>query len=100
MDNRLKVAFMVMGANYSYKKDSVHMENSVDYTTMFGVASIDEAKELAEQLLTQGYKCIELCGAFGEEGARAVIEGSKGEIAVGYCIHLPEQDELFNKVFG
>ena len=44
--------------------------------------------------------CIELCGAFGEEGARRVIDATGGTLAVGYVVHFPEQDGLFKAVFG
>ena len=44
--------------------------------------------------------CIELCGAFGEEGARAVIEATKNRIPIGYVTHLPEQDNVYEAVFG
>ena len=43
---------------------------------------------------------IELCGAFGPEGARAVIDATGGAIPVGYVTHLPEQDSLYTEVFG
>ena len=45
-------------------------------------------------------ECIELCGAFGEEGARRVIEATGGKVPVGYVTHLPQQDALYAAVFG
>ena len=47
-----------------------------------------------------GVECIELCGAFGETGARKVMEAVNGRAAIGYVVHLPEQDELYKKLFG
>ena len=44
--------------------------------------------------------CIELCGAFGEAGARAVIVATRNQVPVGFVTHLPEQEELFRKTFG
>ena len=52
------------------------------------------------RLEEEGVGCIELCGAFGEEGARAVIEATKNRIPVGYVTHLPEQEEVYRKAFS
>ena len=62
--------------------------------------SISEAAEIAARLEEEGVGCIELCGAFGEEGARAVIEATKNRIPVGYVTHLPEQEEVYRKAFS
>ena len=43
---------------------------------------------------------IELCGAFGEAGAKAIIEVTDNQIPIGYITHLPEQDEVYAKAFG
>ncbi|MFQ7574196.1 MAG: DUF6506 family protein [Lachnospira sp.] len=32
-----------------------------------------------------------MCGAFGENGARAVIEATENKLPIGYVTHLPEQ---------
>ena len=48
----------------------------------------------------KSFKAIELCGAFGEEGARRIIEATGHSIAVGYVTHFPEDDELFLQTFG
>ncbi len=65
-----------------------------------GVGSLAEACDAARALADEGFACIELCGAFGEAGARRVIEATGGAVAVGYVVHLPEQDALFDRVFG
>ena len=57
--------------------------------------NMDEARALAEE----GIGCIELCGAFGPDGARQVIEATGGRIPVGYVTHFPEQDPLFRAAF-
>ncbi|WP_368295957.1 DUF6506 family protein, partial [Enterocloster citroniae] len=40
------------------------------------------------------------CGAFEEEGARRVIEATGNKVPVGYVVHLPSQDPLFQALFG
>ena len=58
------------------------------------------AARQAERLCREGVDCIELCGAFGEAGARAVIVATRNQVPVGFVTHLPEQEELFRKTFG
>ena len=92
----MKFAFILMG-NFDSKKDRSVFAGSETHT--IGVSSVAEACEVAKELATQGFGCIELCGAFCEEGARAVIEATDHKIPVGFVVHLPEQDELFRKAF-
>lgn len=65
-----------------------------------GAPDIDSACEAASRLEAEGVGCIELCGAFGPEGARRIIEATGGRVPVGYVVHLPEQDGLYAEVFG
>ncbi len=64
-----------------------------------GVRSKEEAARLAPLLVAGGVGCIELCGAFGEEGARMVIAATNNAIPVGYVTHLPGQDALYREAF-
>ncbi len=93
----MKFAFLVMG-NYDPKRDRASLSGS--NTWMVGVSSIEEACREAAALAEQGVSCIELCGAFGETGAKAVIEATGQKLPVGYVVHFPEQDALFDAVFG
>ncbi len=93
----MKFAFLIMG-NFDSGRDRVCFEDG--NTWMIGVSSLREACREAQALAEQGVSCIELCGAFGETGAKAVIEATGGKLPVGYVVHLPEQDPLFDAVFG
>ena len=53
----------------------------------------------ARELLEQGVGCIELCGAFGPDGARRIIEATGNRIPVGYVTHLPEQEAVYRAAF-
>ncbi len=66
---------------------------------MIGVASIEEARNVARKLQEEGVDCIELCGAFGENGAREIIEATGNKLPIGYATHLPEQDVVYAKTF-
>uniref|UniRef100_UPI003FF128F8 DUF6506 family protein n=1 Tax=Candidatus Fimivicinus sp. TaxID=3056640 RepID=UPI003FF128F8 len=64
-----------------------------------GVSNLEEACFAAQKLYTNGVDCIELCGAFWENGAKTIIKATGIKIPVGYVIHLPEQDSLFLSLF-
>ena len=67
---------------------------------IIGVSDLEDAARTAKRLEEEGIDCIELCGAFREEGARAVIEATGNRIPVGYVTHLPEQDDVYRKAFA
>ena len=93
----MKYAFLVMGS-YDSRTDRAELQNGA--ARIIGVSSVEEACGIARTLQAEGVACVELCGAFGEEGARRVIEATGGTLAVGYVVHFPQQDELFRAVFG
>ena len=93
----MKYAFLIMG-DYRREEDDVCFPSST--TRMIGVPDIETAERTAKELLAAGYGAIELCGAFGEDGARRIIAATGHRIAVGYVTHFPEDDELFRKAFG
>lgn len=81
-------------------KDDVRFPERSDTTRMIGVPDIENAERIAVSLRNEGYDAIELCGAFGADGARRIIEATGHEIAVGFVTHFPEDDGLFEKAFG
>ena len=88
-------AFIMLGPFGKNDRATIKDENAI-----IGVSSIDEAAEEAKALKKQGVKAMELCGAFGEDGARKIIEATGHEVAVGFVTHFPEDDELFRKAWG
>ena len=68
-------------------------------SSFIGVHDIDEACSEAVRLESEGVGCIELCGAFGEDGARRVMDAVGMRIPVGYIVHLPEMDEAYARAF-
>lgn len=91
----MKFAFIIMGP-YRMEQDQTSMHEGM--AEMVGVSSLEEACTAARTLQEKGIDCIELCGAFGETGARAVISATKNQLPVGYVTHLPEQDFLFEEI--
>ena len=92
----MKFAFLIMGEFDSSKDYASINENEAQ---MIGVASIEEARNVARKLQEEGVDCIELCGAFGENGAREIIEATENKLPIGYATHLPEQDVVYAKTF-
>ena len=48
----------------------------------------------------EGFGVVELCGGFGVEKARELIELSENKIGISYAVHFSEQDDMFAKFFG
>lgn len=93
----MKFAFLIMGDfDPGFDRVAIHGGSA----QMVGVATIEQACAVAKKLYENGIGCIELCGAFGETGAKKVIEATQNKIPVGFVTHLPEQDELYRKTFA
>ena len=95
-----KFAFLLMGTHYDPQTDRASFETPKQVTYIYTVNTMDEALEKAAAITEDGVGAIELCGAFEEAGARAVIEATGNRIPVGYVVHLPEQDAMFRTLFG
>ena len=61
----MKFAFLIMG-DFFPSDDFAKIHNGD--AEIIGVSSIDEAAQSACRLQKEGVDCIELCGAFGEDG--------------------------------
>lgn len=93
----MKFAFIIMG-DFNSEKDNAQIHDG--NAQIVGVSNIEEAKAVAISLQKSGINCIELCGAFGEEGAREIIKATGNTLPIGYITHLPEQDEIYNAAFS
>ena len=85
---QFRFAFFVMSGDY--RPEEVHARFSTPgcETLVYGVPSVEAACGLAWRLAADGtVPRIELCGAFGPEGARQVAEASG--LSVGYVIDWP-----------
>ncbi|MDD2214109.1 MAG: DUF6506 family protein [Oscillospiraceae bacterium] len=90
-------AFIIMGP-FDDELDQAAIHDGS--ARLIGVANLQQACQAARRLQQAGIGCIELCGAFGPEGAQAVIEATQNQIPVGYVTHLPQQDALYASKFG
>ena len=95
-----KYAFVLMGEEFDPARHQFRFTTGRGETCLFTVRTFEEARSLALRLQQEGFGALELCGAFGEEKCRALIEATGNRMAIGYSVHLPFQDGLFDAFFG
>ena len=95
-----KFAFFLMGPHYDPDTHRATFETGGQISSIFTVRNFEQAKENALYCLREGYGCIELCGAFGEDKTRELIALTENKIAIGFVTNLPEQDGLFDAFFA
>ena len=93
-------AFFLLGREYDTGRHRATFETPGMVTYIYTVHSLPEACALAAGCAAQGVGAIELCGAFGPEGARAVRQAAGESVAVGYVVHDPSQDPVFEAFWG
>lgn len=92
----MKFVYIIMGP-FDSKTDRKAIGKNKN-AEIIGVRNLDQAKEVAKSLIGI-VDVIELCGAFGESGAREIIDATKGKIPVGFVTHFDFQDSLFDELF-
>ena len=93
----MKFAFLILG-EFDSAADRAEIHHGE--ARIIGVSSLEEAAQTARALQQEGVGCIELCGAFGPEGARRIAKATGGRIPVGYITHLPEMDAVYRAAFS
>lgn len=92
----MKFIYIIMGPFDSrIDRKAIGKNNNAE---IIGVRNLDEAKVVAKSLIGIA-DVIELCGAFGESGAREIIDATCRKIPVGFVTHLDFQDDLFDELF-
>lgn len=94
----MKFAFLILRTDFKPENDKAFIGSGL--AQIIGVSSIQEACTEAKKLMDEEISCIELCGAFGPEGAKKVITATYNQLPIGYVTHLQEQDIIFRKTFG
>ena len=95
-----KFAFLLMGKEFDTAKDIAVFETEHMISYIFTVTSFEEALKRAVSCAEDGVGAIEVCGAFGKEWADKIIAATGNRVAVGYVVHNPEQDALFERFFA
>lgn len=92
----MKFIYMIMGPfDFKVDRKAIGKNNNAE---IIGVKNLDQAKEVCKSLIGLA-DVIELCGAFGKEGAREIIDATNGKIPVGFVGHYDFQNDLFDELF-
>lgn len=67
-----------------FNKEKMTMDSGEFKATIVAVSDINDACDVAKDLLSDGVELIDLCGAFHEDGARMVSDAINGAIRVAY----------------
>jgi hypothetical protein len=77
------------------------MDTPLGHVTVIGVDSVDQSCAVAADALRDGTAhFIELCGDFGEDGCRRVIDAVDGKLPVGYVTYFPEEEVKVDRLFA
>lgn len=95
-----KFAFLLMGAHYDTDRHRACFETEKQITYIYTVRDFEDACVRLALLEKEGVGAVELCGAFGEEMTRKMIEQTHNRIAIGFVTHFSEQDSLFDAFFA
>lgn len=95
-----KFAFLLMGPHYDPSQHQAVFETERQFTYIYTVKDFEQARQKVQELMHEGVGAIELCGAFGKEGAQELTQLTQNKIAIGYIVHDPSQDSLFDAFFG
>ena len=95
-----KFAFFLMGKEFDPASDRAVFETGSCISYVYTVRNLEHAKKLAAQCAQDGVGVIELCGAFGSEGAAQIRESAGAGVGIGYVIHDADQDDLFRAFFA
>lgn len=85
--NQFRFAFLIMAPDHDSAVDRTMIERPSCKSVIVGVNSIEDACARAKELVESGaVNKIELCGAFGKDGARCVSQALGGNVPVGYIV--------------
>ena len=94
-----KFAYLLLGPQFDPAAHIARFETAHSVSCIYTVRNYEEARARAKICTEEGFGVIELCGAFGPERAKELIELTDGKVAVGYVTHFAEQDGLFTAFF-
>lgn len=84
MTKLTKYGFINLGAAYQPTAHRAVIASSEFSSTIICVSNIDEAVDIAKQMVIDGIEIIELCGEFGQSGAFQIVNAINCKVPVGY----------------
>ncbi|HWP51347.1 MAG TPA: DUF6506 family protein [Clostridia bacterium] len=79
----LQAAFLFLSPDADSAKNRTVVATSAVELTVVGVKDYTDAVNVAKALVSNGCKCIELCGGFGFIGTAKIVEAVDDEASVG-----------------
>ena len=95
-----KSATIIMGKIYDAKRDRVEIKTKNFTTIIQPVKDFDDAKRIIRELVEEGVGNIELCGAFGKEKARELIELTDHKVGISYVVTDPDMKPLVDEFYN
>lgn len=95
----ITLAYLVIGNGYDPQTSRVCIERPGSKVWMIGVNDMEQAKQVARQLVAEGVDALEVCGGFGEARVRELIEAIDGAIPIGHVTTLPSEKAKMQAVF-
>lgn len=93
-------AYILLGPVYQPDKDQAEFTAGNTRHLIRTASSFEEAKALVLQLIKSGVGAIELCGAFGQQRARELMELTDCQVSISYAIHEPEVEKANQAFFA
>ncbi len=85
-----KYAFIMRDPSYSEPK-SAQIDSPAFAITVYAVGTVEQACDVAKQLVADGIQLIELCGAFKGTMIDEVIKAIDGKVPVGHMEYSEEE---------
>jgi hypothetical protein len=83
----LKALYMFLDPSADSAKHRAIIETENSKMILVGVNSVEEGAKIARHFVEEGVVLVELCGAFGYEGAKKVHDQVGNEVPVGMIAH-------------
>lgn len=91
-------AFLFRSDGTNPEVDKAEMIHCGNRFLIYGTNTIEEGCEVAKRLVEEeNCVLIELCGGYGEKGAKQVIEAIGGKIPVGHTVYHESERPKLNK---
>lgn len=94
-----KFAYVLIGSEYDSPEHKAEFKTAKTHVMVRTAKDYEAAKELIQQLVAEGVKGVELCGGFGQERAREIMEMTDHKISLSYAVTEPEMKEINGKFF-
>lgn len=93
-----KYGFIVLAPGYNPSQHNAMLESDEFRTEIICVQSIQQAITAAHKLISKKVQLIELCGGFGEESAKQIIDELQTDVPIGYVAFSKSENHKLVKL--